>query len=68
MSINCVVVVVLRFYLFVHEGRGGAGETRADGEVGSMQGTGHGTRSQVSRITPLAKGSAKPLGHQGCPV
>ena len=33
-----------------------------------MQGTRSGTRSQVSRITPQAEGSTKPLGHQGYPV
>ena len=42
-------------------------ETEAEGEAGSMQGARHGTRSQVSRITPQAKGGAKPLRHPGCP-
>ena len=42
-------------------------ETQAEGEAGSMQGAQHGTRSWVSRITPQAEGSAKPLSHQGCP-
>ena len=42
-------------------------ETQAEGEAGSMQGARHGTRSWVSRITPQAEGSAKPLGHQSCP-
>ena len=31
-------------------------ETQAEGEEGSMQGARHGTRSQDSRIAPLAKG------------
>ena len=43
-------------------------ETQAEGEAGSMQGAGCGTRSQVSRITPWAEGGAKLLGHQGCPL
>ena len=43
-------------------------ETQAEGEAGSMQGARRGTRSQISRITPRAKGGAKPLGHWGCPV
>ena len=32
-----------------------------------MQEARGGTRSRVSRITPQAEGSAKPLGHRGCP-
>ena len=32
-----------------------------------MQGAQRGTRSQVSRITPWAAGSTKPLRHWGCP-
>ena len=40
-------------------------ETQAEGESGSMQGAGHGTRSQDSRITPWAEGGAKPLSHPG---
>ena len=43
-------------------------ETQAEGEAGSMQEARHGTRSRVSRITPRAKGSAKPPSHQGCPA
>ena len=43
-------------------------ETQAEGEVGSMQGARCGTQSRDSRITPWAKGSAKPLGHWGCHV
>ncbi|CAK7304454.1 hypothetical protein VULLAG_LOCUS11139 [Vulpes lagopus] len=31
-----------------------------------MQGARHGTRSQVSRITPWAEGDAKPLSHRSC--
>ena len=42
-------------------------ETQAEGEASSMQGARHGTRSQVSRITPWAAGGAKPLCPQGCP-
>ena len=42
-------------------------ETQAEGEAGSMQGAGCGTGSQVSRITPWAEGSTKPLSHSGCP-
>ena len=36
-------------------------ETQAEGEARSMQEAQHGTQSQVSRITPWATGSAKPL-------
>ena len=43
-------------------------ETQAEGEAGSPQGTRCGTRSQVSRITPWAEGSSKPLSLLGCPV
>ena len=43
-------------------------ETQAEGEVGSMQGVWHGSRSQVSRIRPWDKGGAKLLRHRGCPV
>ena len=39
-------------------------ETQAGGEAGSMQGVWHGTRSQVSRITPLAEDGTKPLSHR----
>ena len=42
-------------------------ETQAEGEAGSTQEAQHGTRFQVSRITPQAAGGAKPLHHQGCP-
>ena len=42
-------------------------ETQAEGEAGSMQGARCGTRSQVSRITPWAKGGTKPLSYLGCP-
>ena len=42
-------------------------QAQAEGEAGSMQGARRGTRSPVSRITPWAKGGAKPLGHLGCP-
>ena len=42
-------------------------ETQAEGEAGSIQGALRGIRSQVSRITPWAEGSAKPLSHPGCP-
>ena len=43
-------------------------ETQSEGEAGSMQGARCGTRSQVSRITPWAEGSAKPLSHPGVPL
>ena len=43
-------------------------EAQAEGEAGSMQGARRGNRSRVSRITPWAKGGAKPLSHLGCPV
>ena len=33
-----------------------------------MQGAGHRTWSQVSRIRPWAEGGATPLSHQGCPI
>ena len=42
-------------------------ETQAEGEAGSMQGAWCGTQSRVSRITPWAEGSTKPLSHPGCP-
>ena len=42
-------------------------ETQAEGEAGYMQGAQRGTRSWVSRITPWAEGSTKPLTHLGCP-
>ena len=42
-------------------------ETQAEGEAGPMQGARRGTRSQVSRMVPQAKGSAKKLSHPGCP-
>ena len=58
----------LRFYLFIKDtGNKRETETQAEGEAGSMQGAGRGTRSQVSRITPRAAGGAKPLSHRGCP-
>ena len=37
------------------------------GEAGSTQGAGCRTLSRVPRITPWAKGGAKPLSHGGCP-
>ena len=43
------------------------GETPAEGEAGRMQGARLGTPSQVSRITPLAEGGAKPQSRLGCP-
>ena len=57
----------LRFYLFIH-GRHTErkAETEAEGEASSMQGAQCGTLSRVSRITPWAEGSAKPLSHLGC--
>ena len=42
-------------------------ETQAEGEAGSLQGAGRGTRSRVSRIMSRAEGGAKPLGHRGFP-
>ena len=59
----------LRF-LFIHERHTHVreAETHAEGEAGPMQGARRGTQSQVSRITPWAEGSAKPLNHPGCPV
>ena len=42
-------------------------ETQAEGEVGSLQGAGRGTPSQVPRIRPWAEGSAKWIGCPGCP-
>ena len=53
-------------YLFMTDTEREA-ETQAEGEAGAMQGARRGTRSQVSRITPPAKGGAKLLGHRGCP-
>ena len=43
-------------------------QTQAEGEAGSVQGAWGGTRFRVSRITPWAEGSAKPLSHPGCPI
>ena len=43
-------------------------QTQAEGEAGSMQGARRGTQSWDPRITPWAKGSAKPLSHPGIPV
>ena len=57
-----------RFYLFIHRHTHREAETQADEEAGSTQGARRGTRSQVSRITPWAAGSTKPLHHRGCPV
>ena len=54
-------------YLFMRENREREAETQAEGEVGSMQGTQHGTGSLASRITPWAEGGVKPLSHLGCP-
>ena len=42
-------------------------QTQAEGEAGSVQGAQCGSRSQDSRITPWAKGDAKPLSHPGSP-
>ena len=53
-------------YLFMRDTDRKA-ETQAEGEAGSLQGARCGTQSQVSRITPWAKGSDKPLSHPGCP-
>ena len=43
-------------------------ETQVEGEAGSVQEAWRGTRSRVSKITPWAEGSAKPLSHLGCPT
>ena len=53
-------------YLFVRDTERKA-ETQAEGEAGSTRGARRGTRSWDSRLTPWAKGSAKPLGHPGIP-
>ena len=42
-------------YLFMRN-REGEAETQAEGEAGSVQGAGRGTRSRVSNITPWVKG------------
>ena len=55
-------------YLCIHERHRERGRDPAEGEAGSMQGAGRGTRSQDSRITPWAEGGAKPLSHPGCPT
>ena len=61
----CLYLCFVFKILFIH-----SQEThrQAEGEAGSMRGAWRGTRSQVSRITPLAEGGAKPLSHPGCPV
>ena len=69
MSLLDFLIYFFNFYLFMivtYTER--EAETQAEGEAGSMQGTQHGTPSQVSRITPPAKGGAKPLSHWGCPM
>ena len=43
-------------------------ETQAEGEAGSMPEAPCGTQSRVSRVTPWAEGSAKPMSHPGCPA
>ena len=65
---NSGIDFFLRFYLFIHE-RPREKETQAQavGEAGSMRGIRRGTRSQVSRFTPWAESSTKPLSHLGCP-
>ena len=52
-------------YLFMREKEA---ETQAEGEAGSMQGAGRGTRPSVSRVTPMPEGGAKSLSHWGCPI
>ena len=42
-------------------------ETQAERKAGSMQEAQCGTQSRVSRITPWAESSTKPLSHPGCP-
>ena len=42
-------------------------EAQAEGEAGSMQGAWWDS-IRVCRITPWAKGGAKPLSHPGCPT
>ena len=44
-----------------------AAETQGEEEAGPMQGAQRGTRSWVSRVTPWAEGSTKPLSHPGIP-
>ena len=63
-------ILFILFYfkiLFIHD-REREAETQAEGEAGSMQEAWCGTRSRVPRITPQAKGGAKPLSHWGCPT
>ena len=54
-------------YLFIETEREREREREAEEETGSMQGAWRGTGSRVSRITPRAAGSTKPLSHRGCP-
>ena len=59
-----------RFYLFFHVRHRERGRGRDTGRGRSRLhalGSRHGTWFQASRITPQAKGSAKSLGHGGCP-
>ena len=42
-------------------------QREAEGEAGSTQEACRWTRPLVSRISPRAEGSAKPLSHPGCP-
>ena len=61
-----VCLLFLKIYLFIQRERERGAQ--AEGEAGSMQEAWLGTWSWVSRITPQAAGSAKPLCHQGCPT
>ena len=54
-------------YLFIETHREREAQTQAEGEAGATQGARHGTRSQVSRITPRGAGGAKLLRHPGIP-
>ena len=60
-------ILILFFYSWETQ-REKKAETQAEGEAGPMQGAWRGTWSRVSRVTPWAKGSAKPLSHWGCPL
>ena len=50
-----------------HRERERGAKTQAEGEAGSMQGAGPGSRSRDSGVTPWAEGGAKPLSHLGGP-
>ena len=68
---HSAIYFIFIYHSFIHEntqrGEREEAETQAEGEAGPTQGAQHGTRSQVSRITPWAEGGTKLLSQPGCP-